>query len=239
MTSEPHAARELQLSPQLLVSVLSAAVVLLLTVWILQKFFQQKSKPTTTLIVGPCGSGKTTLFYAFTENRFRVRTVMSMAANAGRFAGTANAIVDIPGHPRVRSKYLAQHFGQAKTALLLVNGDLDPASQEFRDHIKEFVDSVRDVQTVALASQQSKMPRLIVGVRCEKDNDDAETAKSSQIVTTTLKKTLQDAVDRELSLREKSDAESKEKDFPALSEWVIWSSSEKSIQNFKTTIKRR
>jgi signal recognition particle receptor subunit beta len=73
-----------------------------------------KKKSNTIALVGICGAGKTSLFLQLKNGALNQSTVTSMDANEGRFAFASELsknpkarpvhIVDVPGHPRLRSK---------------------------------------------------------------------------------------------------------------------------------------
>lgn len=80
------------------------------------------------LLVGPCDSGKTTLFLQLRDGSTHFGTVASMRENvaegvalAGEKGGHARpvALVDIPGHPRLRGACSAQAIVSAGQLLLL------------------------------------------------------------------------------------------------------------------------
>jgi GTPase SAR1 family protein len=179
--------------------------------------------------VGPCGSGKTALFYAITEPKLFVRaenkmpkTVTSMTANEARSSRLdptfTPLLVDIPGHSRVRSDLIKKKVVNSRVIVFVFNGKV-LGSTTVRDYVKDFVDCVRECQVAVLdAAIKKQKPVFVVTVH----QDDAGVAGEKTF------ELIQKEIDRELELRTKSDAETNTMDFPALNVWTtssVWDSS--------------
>lgn len=77
------------------------ALVVIATIYLITLVFgKSRHGPEVTLLVGPCGSGKTTLFYKWTKPDMKVRTVTSQSVNRAKYNN--KELVDYPGHPRLR-----------------------------------------------------------------------------------------------------------------------------------------
>ncbi|KAL3161410.1 hypothetical protein ABBQ32_010300 [Trebouxia sp. C0010 RCD-2024] len=93
-------------------SVLIVLAALLFTLGLI-RLYLSKGKGNAVLLLGPSGSGKTTLFLQLRDGDTHNGTVASMQENAGTFAlSTEQAhkvkpvqVVDVPGHPKVRSRF--------------------------------------------------------------------------------------------------------------------------------------
>lgn len=92
------------------VPLLALAALVLVAVTLLYVLLGGSGKaPPAVLLLGPCGGGKTLLFHRLTEGAV-VESVTSMAASEGRVAlagGGGRAVVDFPGHPRLRQSLAA------------------------------------------------------------------------------------------------------------------------------------
>ena len=81
-----------------------ALVVLVLSLLLLIRLVTSSKRnmgPDVTLILGPCGSGKTTMFYKWQSPKLKAKTVTSQSINRG-FVFGKNEVIDYPGHPRLR-----------------------------------------------------------------------------------------------------------------------------------------
>lgn len=81
-------------------------VVILATVFLLRKclvgYSSNRARGDLALILGPCGSGKTSLFMHWSLPGSKVKTVTSQSPNRGKvLTGCPLEIVDFPGHPRL------------------------------------------------------------------------------------------------------------------------------------------
>jgi signal recognition particle receptor subunit beta len=90
--------------------VVTLVVVVLVTIVLLQtltskgaKGFSGRSRGDIALIIGPCASGKTTLFYKWSLPDQKIKTVTSQAPMRGKILRDCPLeVVDYPGHPRLR-----------------------------------------------------------------------------------------------------------------------------------------
>jgi signal recognition particle receptor subunit beta len=86
--------------------IVAVIVIAFATMLLLRKCVFGKSSNRTrgdlALVLGPCGSGKTTLFMRWSLPNSQVKTVTSQSANRGKvLTGCPLEIVDFPGHPRL------------------------------------------------------------------------------------------------------------------------------------------
>ena len=89
------------------------------------------SRRQAVLICGPCDSGKTLFFYKM-MNKTTVETFTSMKENIGVLNVPKNRkIIDLPGHERIRYKYLDQQKDSAIGIIYLL--DASTISKQIRD----------------------------------------------------------------------------------------------------------
>ncbi|KAJ8598840.1 hypothetical protein CTAYLR_008541 [Chrysophaeum taylorii] len=74
-------------------------------------------RPAAVVLIGPCGAGKTLLFYRLTEDE-HCDTVSSMQSNQGQVGDVA--LVDFPGHYRLRGG-LKDELDRATKLVMLVD----------------------------------------------------------------------------------------------------------------------
>lgn len=101
-----------------------ALVVVALTVLLLAlRALRGGARGDAVLLVGPCYSGKTALFTALRDGA-AAKTVTSMEESAAAVSlgakGEALQLVDLPGHPRLRSK-LDAHAPRARCVVFVVD----------------------------------------------------------------------------------------------------------------------
>ncbi|GIL76514.1 hypothetical protein Vretimale_6020 [Volvox reticuliferus] len=124
-----------------------ALLVVLATAFLLLilKFVSGKKRGNTVLLVGPCNGGKTTLFYCLKDGSTGAITVASMQENEGwcqvrndkdRVVGSVR-VMDLPGHPRLRSKL--EHYLKNASAVVLVidSADITPNKTEAAEDLFE------------------------------------------------------------------------------------------------------
>lgn len=128
-------------------SVLVAIAAVLLIAALLKLFFS-RSTGSTVLLVGPCDSGKTTMFHQLLEGSTQLGTVASMQANvaegllasekaAGGPAKRPLFLVDIPGHPRVRGQ-VDRHAERAAGVVFVIDSvDFMPRKTEAAEQLYE------------------------------------------------------------------------------------------------------
>lgn len=122
-----------------------AMMVILVTFFILVVSLNSGRKGSTFLLVGPCNSGKTTLFYQLVNGCAPdCGTVASMQENidqvallnaAGAKTGTEVTCVDMPGHERLRHK-LEHHLNDARAIVFVVDAaDITPSKVEAAEEL--------------------------------------------------------------------------------------------------------
>eukprot|EP00983_Pelagomonas_calceolata_P094524 1157899-Pelagomonas_calceolata.AAC.3 len=123
-----------QIPPEILLSsiILVAVFFLLLVLRALSR--PSKSTLPPVLLVGPCGAGKTALFFALRDASLHNGTVASMQENEGmvQLQGEKGSkkgqarLLDVPGHERLRHK-LEQHLSDACAVVFVVDAtDITP-----------------------------------------------------------------------------------------------------------------
>ncbi|EFJ49222.1 hypothetical protein VOLCADRAFT_80798 [Volvox carteri f. nagariensis] len=134
---------ELSLSqPQVQVAL---AVVIGTILLLILKLFSGRKRGSAVLLVGPCNGGKTTLFYCLKDGATHGATVASMQENEGwcqvrndkdRIVGSVR-VLDLPGHPRLRSK-LEQFLKDASAVVLVIDSaDITPNKTEAAEDLFE------------------------------------------------------------------------------------------------------
>ncbi|PNW70404.1 hypothetical protein CHLRE_17g718350v5 [Chlamydomonas reinhardtii] len=130
-------------SPEVQIALLVVAATLVLLV--ILKLFSGGKRGSAVLLVGPCNGGKTTLFYRLKDGSTELGTVASMQENEGivqvrndkdRVVGSVR-VMDLPGHPRLRSK-LEQYLKDASAVVLVLDSvDLTPNKTEAAEDLFE------------------------------------------------------------------------------------------------------
>ena len=120
----------------------ATVVVLFFTIVLLQVFSSTSGKKVSrkrgdiALIIGPCGAGKTTLYYKWSLPGQKVKTVTSQTALRGKvLTGSSLEIVDYPGHPRLRHGAHALLPRAQKIVFLL-----DATSDDFKSVSEQLYD---------------------------------------------------------------------------------------------------
>jgi len=153
-------------------------LITLLIVWILTG---RKRLGRDVLICGACDSGKTTLLSQLVSSK-SVETYTSMKENIHPYIdihGKAPlALVDIPGHERIRGPIVEKWASGARGVIFVV--DSNSISKQVRD-VTEFLYSV-----LTISSIQSNRPAVLV--LCNKQ--DLDLAKSSQVIKGLLEKEI-------------------------------------------------
>jgi signal recognition particle receptor subunit beta len=110
--------------------------VVLLGIFVAGKKAVSYKKGDLGLILGPCGAGKTSLFYRWSLPETAIKTVTSQAPMRGRvLKGSSIEIVDFPGHPRLRHGALSLLPRSQKIVFLLdsTSKDLKVAAEQLFD----------------------------------------------------------------------------------------------------------
>ena len=99
-------------------------LVLLVSLLLVRIVFARKAShrtPDLILLLGGCGSGKTSLFYRWSSPGHKIATVPSQTANRGKVLPNSTLeVVDYPGHPRLRTG-LAPLLARAGKIVYLVD----------------------------------------------------------------------------------------------------------------------
>lgn len=191
---EPHLQQVLQFlppelqekvkQPEILIAVLVVLVTIVL--FALSRAFSGGKKGSTVVLVGPCNSGKTTLFYQLKDGSCHNGTVASMQENEGAAdikndkgkVAASVKLLDIPGHERLRHK-LDQGLKEASAILFVVDAvDITP-------HKVEAAEELFEVLTHPSIAKR-KVPVLLA---CNKMDLEAE-AHSVEFIRRTIEKQL-------------------------------------------------
>ncbi|KXZ48414.1 hypothetical protein GPECTOR_28g821 [Gonium pectorale] len=134
---------ELLAQPEVQIAILVVAATILLL--LVLRIATGRKRGTAVLLVGPCNAGKTTLFYRLKDGTTALGTVASMQENdgyaqvrndKGRVAGQLR-ILDLPGHPRLRSK-MEQYLKDASAVVLVIDSaDITPNKTEAAEDLFE------------------------------------------------------------------------------------------------------
>lgn len=129
--------------PEVRVALAIGVVTILLL--LLLKLYSGKKRGDTVLLVGPCNGGKTTLFHRLKGSATCLGTVASMQENEGwcqvrndkdLVVGSVR-VLDLPGHPRLRSK-LEQYLKDASAVVLIIDSaDITPNKTEAAEDLFE------------------------------------------------------------------------------------------------------
>lgn len=142
-------------------------------------FLLKKRRPARTdvILTGLCDGGKT-LLYALLINGETVETFTSISENFGQVATNKGSVkvVDIPGHERLRTKFLDKYRYTSKAVTFII--DSSTIQKDVRD--------VADYLYTILADKAfSGLPVLVV---CNKQ--DETFAKSQSVVENLLEKEM-------------------------------------------------
>uniref|UniRef100_A0A1D1XM01 Signal recognition particle receptor subunit beta n=1 Tax=Anthurium amnicola TaxID=1678845 RepID=A0A1D1XM01_9ARAE len=166
----------------------AALAVLLLTIalLLLGRLFK-RTKSNTIVLAGLSGSGKTVLFYQLRDGSFHHGTVTSMEPNDDCFILHSESekknkikpvrIVDVPGHPRLRTK-LDDFLPQAAGIVFVVD------ALDFLPSCRAIAEYLYDILTKADVVKK-KIPVLIL---CNKA--DKVTAHSKEFIKKQLEKEI-------------------------------------------------
>lgn len=161
---------------------LALAIVAITTLLILLIVRSSKSGDSI-LLLGLCDAGKTCLFGRLTTGK-ELRTQTSIKENKGRLDPSLNKsgkpwkLIDIPGHERVRAKYLYNHKDNARGLVFLID------SVNFPREIRDVAEYMYDL----LANRTMQKNKMSILVACNKQ--DLTTAKSNNVIKTQLEKEL-------------------------------------------------
>ncbi len=117
-------------------------LVLLLFVW-----RSRRQKRSVVLLLGTCEAGKTSLFAQLVHGK-EVETYTSQKENSGWYPIPNKAtlqLVDVPGHERVRSKFVEQFKSTTRAVVFVV--DSSAIQKQLRD-VAEFLFNVLSNPTI-------------------------------------------------------------------------------------------
>ncbi|PNH03471.1 Signal recognition particle receptor subunit beta [Tetrabaena socialis] len=130
------------LAPGVQIALLVVAATILI---LLFRLLSGGKRGSVVLLVGPCNAGKTTLFYQLKDGTSHLGTVASMQENEGwcqlrndkdKPVGSVK-VLDLPGHPRLRSK-LDQYLRDASAVVLVLDSaDITPHKTEAAEDLFE------------------------------------------------------------------------------------------------------
>jgi len=162
---------------------LAVALVIITTAIIFIVIKSTKSGRDTVLLLGLCDSGKTLLFSLLSAKR-EVKTQTSIQENVGRYAssreksGKSFKVVDLPGHERLRAKYLYKHKDGARGIIFMVD------SVNFVREVRDAAEFLYDV----FANKTMMKNKVSILIACNKQ--DVPTAKSCTVIKSQLEKEL-------------------------------------------------
>jgi len=158
-----------------------ALLIVLLTsifIWILAR---SRRSGDTILLLGLTDAGKTLLYSLLVARKF-MSTQTSTIENKGRVVSASKKtswnLVDLPGHERVRNKYLYKHKDAARGVLFLID------SVKFPKEIRDVAELMYDV----LANRTMQRNKASILVACNKQ--DQATAKSCNVIKSQLEKEI-------------------------------------------------
>jgi len=157
---------------------LAILVVTTILIWIVVR---SRRSGDTILLLGLTDAGKTLLYSLLVAKKF-VATQTSIKENKGRYTPASRKsgwnLVDLPGHERVRNKYLYKHKDSARGVLFLID------SVKFPKEIRDVAELMYDI----LANRTMQRNKCSILVACNKQ--DQATAKSCNVIRTQLEKEL-------------------------------------------------
>jgi len=149
-------------------------------IWII---IRTRRSGDTILLLGLTDAGKTLLYSLLVARKF-MATQTSIKENKGKYCSEAKKggkswnLIDLPGHERVRAKYLYKHKDNARGVVFLID------SVKFQKEIRDVAELMYDL----LANRTMKRNKASILVACNKQ--DQVTAKSCSVIKTQLEKEL-------------------------------------------------
>ncbi|KAF5306996.1 hypothetical protein FQR65_LT07219 [Abscondita terminalis] len=159
-------------------SIITIIVVFAITLILVIFFLKRKSSKRGVLLTGLCDSGKTLIFAQLVHGKY-VNTQTSMKENLGDYLiknGTLR-LIDIPGHERLRDRYLDQYKSVARGIMYVVD------SVTLQKDIKDAAEFLYNILSECMA-----LNNLSVLIVCNKQ--DLTLAKTSAVIKSMLEKEL-------------------------------------------------
>jgi len=159
---------------------LALAIILLTTLILI--IIRSRRSGDTVLLVGLTDAGKTLLYSWLVAKKF-MTTQTSIKENKGMYQSEGRSkkswnLVDLPGHERVRSKYMYKHKDSARGIVFLID------SVKFPKEIRDVAELMYDL----LANRTMQKNKAAILVACNKQ--DQPTAKSCNVIKTQLEKEM-------------------------------------------------
>jgi signal recognition particle receptor subunit beta len=125
---------------------------------------KKAQKGTALLVWGPCGAGKTTLFYRLREETFP-KTITSMVPNEAKITlnNKAYTLIDYPGHQRLRAELMTTHLRKAGKVIFVLD------ASNLKAELPRVAQQLYDLLTRSYISDAA----VPVIVACNKSDDPA------------------------------------------------------------------
>ena len=179
------------------VGIVVACVAVFLTFVIIKLWLGQRSARRGVLLLGLCEAGKTLIWSKLLFGR-KVETLTSVKENIGNYQTNKGMlkVIDIPGHERLRMKFLDQYKSSARALIFVID------ALTFQKDLRDVAEYLYNVLTDSAISH-SKLSVLILAHK-----QDQPMAKGSTLIQTNLERELnllRDTKDKQLgSLSDKS-----------------------------------
>ncbi|TRY79164.1 hypothetical protein TCAL_08331 [Tigriopus californicus] len=175
---EPDFFQKYNLDPQ---AVYTGVIFGLITLALIFVFTRKRSRGSTLLICGPCESGKTCLFGQLLHKK-QLETYTSAKENKGHLSVPGRAplpVVDVPGHERLRVKYLEEYKNQVKAIIYVVD------SSTLQKQLRDTAEYLFNIITNPII--YTKRPKIMVV--CNKQ--DLSLAKGQNVIQKELEKEME------------------------------------------------
>ncbi|XP_045474711.1 signal recognition particle receptor subunit beta [Harmonia axyridis] len=156
-----------------------AVLIVLITIVFYLIYKRSKTTRRSILLTGICDSGKTVIFSQLIHQK-DIQSFTSIKANIGEYASnkTSLLIVDIPGHERLRYKYIDEHKASTKGIVFVVD------SLTIQDDLKDAAEYIFNI----LCDDVLRKNKVNVLILCNKQ--DHTLAKESKAIRAMLEKEL-------------------------------------------------
>ncbi|KAL9971443.1 hypothetical protein ACROYT_G023965 [Oculina patagonica] len=166
-----------------LYGVLIASFIVILTTVLYLLFGRSGSRGRSIILVGLTDSGKTLLFSRLSSGKY-VMTHTSIKENKdqyklkGKKSGKSFDLIDLPGHQRVRSRFIEQYKNQTRGILFVVD------SVNFPREVRDVAEIMYDI----LGDKYLSKSATSILVVCNKQ--DLTMAKSQSVIKSQLEKEI-------------------------------------------------